>query len=551
MDSLVAENYIYHETLDPNTLDAQSYLVKQKNLVPYLDQQRGQGSYISSRVTIDCQIGNGSDFIDWRDAYITLPYHYKLTCTSGATSTVAGAVANNFFTTPKNCSLVESMLVEQSGRTIIQTTSNLSHLVNFVKHNTTTSESLATQAGDWYYPDSQFPESVTASIAGVRNVANATTANTTSAIANNVVVNDGALQRQRMAMPQNRLTTFVSAAAGTTEQAYYQSATATTTIDTTGTILSDTHYLAVIYLRDLSDFFMKAPLQKGGYKFTFVINQATTTFVATGAVTTPFSTALTVPITNLIGSSTVQPCLLNIGGSNCVNSLLTATSTTYQYTLVSEIDTSSDTRQSGVYMWVPSLTLADKDEARLLSKPIIHRNPYMINSATYTGFTTQNPINIQLFSAIRNPRALIIIPQLGIATQTQTSQCSPFNTSPSTPDPLSLIKTQIRIGSKSVLPSPINYGWNQFIQNTSQIFTTNGGLSNQCSGVINLSKWMNLYRYYAFDLSLTSMDLRDVSQLITFEAFNNSAVTIDLYVFCLYEEDVSFDLQNASVQVGN
>ena len=116
MDSLIPENFMFESTLDKTPIDAQSYLVKNKNLTSFIDQQRGSGAYTSSKVIIDCQLGNGTDFVDWREAYVTLPYHYKLSCTAGSTSTVAGAIANNFFTTPKNCSLIESMRVEQGGR---------------------------------------------------------------------------------------------------------------------------------------------------------------------------------------------------------------------------------------------------------------------------------------------------------------------------------------------------------------------------------------------------------------------------------------------------
>ncbi len=78
-------------------------------------------------------------------------------------------------------------------------------------------------------------------------------------------------------------------------------------------------------------------------------------------------------------------------------------------------------------MWLPSLTLSDRAEAELLKSPIVYRNPFMINSAVYTNLGSLTPINLQLFSVISNPRALIVIPQFSQQTQTQASQCSPFN----------------------------------------------------------------------------------------------------------------------------
>lgn len=568
MDTLVAENFVYENTINRGGNDADTYLVKGKNFTQYIDQQRGVGDYLSSKVIIDAQTGNSTDVNDWYDAYVTLPYQYKLTCTASTATTSLIGYDPNYLLTPKNCSLIESMRVEQGGRVIIQDTANLSHLVSFIKHQTTSATSLNTQSGDIYYPDSEFSESLNTGIAGVRNVSNSpTTVNATaSSIGVNTICNTGALMRQRELIGNNRITTYVTAAAGSQEQAPLQAAAVKTVIPVSGTTdntatFSDVHYLAIIYLRDLSDYFAKHPLSKGGYKFTFTVNQATTilTTAATAGTTgiAPFSLPLTLSQTSLVGSSTVQPCMANIGGSNCVNSLATNTQanpTTYTFTLTSKIDTdSTNARQSGVLLWVPSLTLSDKDEAKLLSQPVISRNPFMINSSVYTNNGRNAPINLQLFSAISNPRALVIIPQYAQNAQSQPSQCSPFNPCPGVPDPLSLTKIQIRVNSKPILPAPINYGWNAFIQNTAQLFTVNGGVSSNgavSTGMINLSKWMNLYRYYAFDLSLMPADQRDIPQLITFEAFNNSDVAIDLYVYVLYEEDATFNLASATVQVG-
>lgn len=566
MDTLVGENYLFDNTINKSGSDADTYMVKQKNLTPYIDQQRGQGDYTSGKVIIDAQSGNTSDFNDWSNAYITLPQLYKLSvnCTAGAASSI-GTYDPNYLICAKNASLVESFRVEQGGRVVVEDTANLSHLVCFRKHQTTSATSLNTQSGDIYYPDGEFSESITASIAGVRNVSNSptTTSTTAASIGVNTVCNTGALMRQRQMIGNNRITTFVSAAASTNEQAPYQAATVQTAlVAATETTLSEVHYLAIIYLRDLSDYFAKAPLSKSGYKFTITLNQGISIMTTTADAATSgvawLAKPLTLTATSLIGAASVMPCMATFGGSNCVNSgslVAQTTNTVYRFTLTSKVDTTSDARQSGVMVWVPSLTLSDKDEAKLLSQPIIHRTPFMINSSMYQNQGAGAPINLQLFNAVSNPRALIIIPQYSsaVGSQTQPSQCSPFNPCPGTTDPLSLTRLQIRVNTKPILPAPINYGWNAFIQNTSQLFTANGGLTPNgavSTGMINLSKWMNNYRYYAFDLSLTSADQRDVPQMITLEGFNNSAVSIDLYVFVLYEQDVTYNVANATVQVG-
>jgi hypothetical protein len=552
LDSFVAENYIFDSSIDKSVPDSNHYVVKQRNITPIIDQQRGNGNYSSGRVIVDAQtFGNGADFIDWKNAYITLPYVITLSATAGITSTVAGTYDHNMLTALKNHCLIENLRVEQAGRTIVQESNNLSHLVNFIKHCTTTQDDLNSQTvQNAYYPDGSFNASCAASLQGVANVNNFGLSGT---YLNSV--NDGLVKRQQALYPANQFgnSAFSSSTNQANEYGVFQSvSSAPTTINTTTTNLSDIHFVAVIYLKDISDYFAKHPISKGvGYKFTFTINQATST-ASRLATTTPFNATPTIAATSLVGSATCQPAMLCLGaGTLAGNSSITATSTTYGFTLTSAVDTTANSRQQGVIMYVPSYVLSEEYEAKLLSSPVIQRTPFMVNSAVYTSQTANAPINLQLFNAISNPRALIVIPQYATGSQTQASNASPLNPSPSVSDAqLSLTKIQVRVNSRSLLPNPSNYAYQQFIDNTSRIFKLNGGEGSITSGVIDLQKFNVNYRYYAFDLtSTTPPDQRDIPQLITFEAFNNSAVNVDLYVYVLYEQSATFDVLKGSVDI--
>ena len=552
LDSFVAENYIFDSSIDKSVPDSNHYVAKQRNITPIIDQQRGNSNYSSGRVIIDAQsFGNGSDFIDWKNAYITLPYVITLTATAGSTSTVSGTYDHNMLTALKNHCLIENLRVEQAGRTIVQESNNLSHLVNFIKHCTTTQDDLNSQTvQNAYYPDGAFNASCANTLQGVANVNNfglsGTYINT---------VNDGVVKRQQALYPANQFgnSAFSSSTNQANEFGIFQSvSSAVGTINTTATTLSDVHFLAVIYLKDISDYFAKHPISKGvGYKFTFVVNQATSTATRT-TTTTPFNTTPTISATSLVGSATCQPAMLCLGaGTLAGNSSITATSTTYSFSLTSSIDTTANARQQGVIMYVPSYVLSEEYEAKLLSSPVIQRTPFMVNSAVYTAQTSNAPINLQLFNAISNPRSLIVIPQFSVDTQTQASNASPLNPSPSVSDPqLSLTKIQVRVNSRALLPNPSNYTYQQFIDNTSRIFKLNGGEGTITSGVIDLQKFNANYRYYAFDLTGTvPPDQRDIPQLITFEAYNNSAVKVDLYVYILYEQSATFNVLQGSVDI--
>lgn len=553
LDTNIAENFLFDASIAKNNLDANNYVIKSRNISPIIDQQKGSGSYNTGTVIIDAQsFGNGSDYPSWSEGYITLPYRVTLDCTAGSTSTLTGAYDHNLLTALKNNSLIESIKVEQAGKVIINETQNLSHLVNFIQHCTTTQEALETQSVcNAYYPDGEYSTSAAASLQGVSSNANFYNGTNFS-----LVFNDGLFKRQKALYPLNDVTgstIFSSITNQANEFSAFQSvANPVNTISTTGTTLSSIHFLAVLYLKDLSDYFAKHPLSRGlGYKITLKVNQAISTASLT-TTTTPFNILPTLSPSIANSGATVQPAMLCTGPATIVgNSSVTATSTTYTYTLTSAIDVSNNTRQSGVILYVPSYMLSEESDAKYLSDPVIYRNPFMINSAMYDNRGGNAPINLQLFSAISNPRALIVIPQLAQATQVQPSQLSPLNPSPGVTDPvLSLTRIQIRVNSRPVLPNNSNYAFQQFIDHTMRIFKINGGESNVTSGVINFTKFSNNYRYYAFDLTqVVDESQRDVPQLITFEGFNNSAVAVDLYVFVLYESTVTFDVLKGAVEI--
>lgn len=558
MDSLTDINYVFDSTLDNTVPDADKHLIIQKNVSPYIDQQRGVGTYTNGKVIIDAQTGNGSDFNDYGNAYVTLPYLLSCIDTIGGNvGTVPSAVLEpSLLIGLKNESLIDSIRVEQAGRTIVQESQNLSHLVSFIKHCTSTTDSIATDTRfNKYSPDGCNMAGTATGIAGVDNVHNVFGGTASSSVTGTSInLNSGLADRQMALFPQEE-TVFSSQAQKASEYIPVQDQKALPTAASGTLVLSRIHLLAVIYLRDLSDFFKKIPLSKGGFKITLTVNQATTTLGATASTTTPFLSLPTNTVT-AINSGSAQPMMLSVGPGTSCASATWGTAQTHTLVCQSSIDTSTSSGtnngplQSGVFLYVPSYTFAPEYEQKLLTKSVVHRTPYMLNSAVYVDQTPSAPINVQLFSAISNPRALIIIPQYAQSVQTQPSQASLFNSCPGTTDPyLSLQRIQVRINGKQILPSPINYAYQQFIENTSKIFKLNGGQTELTSGVISMQKWTQNFRYYSFDLDLLPEDQIDIPQIITFEAYNNSAVKIDLYAFVLYGQDAQFDLLKGTVEV--
>lgn len=560
MDTLVADNFIFDQTLDKTVPDSDRVVFKQKNLTPFIDQARGGSEYVSGRVIIDAQgFGNSSEIPDWANAYITVPEVETLTAQTGVADLAVSSFNQSYMTAPKNNSLVESLRVEQGGNMIVSESQNLSHLVNFVKHCTTSADETAKHGADSLYaPDSVGNWTATPGVLGIANVAN-DPLNTD--ITGPERVNEGLLKRQRLAFPLNKVGSngiLNDAACHLNEEGSYQAVPLGSTKTITyasETTLSEIHRLRVVRLADLSDYFAKHPLVRGcDYKLTLSLNQGTST-VSWSATTAsnPFSVLTGASVsTSLVGGATCMPSMLCVG-PNTIAAKATATvgsTTTLTLKLTSKVDISSNARQQGIILWVPSYIPTEEYEAKLLATPQVYRTPFKITSSVFTGLTANAPIGLQLFTAISNPRALIVMPQYAQEAQTQPSQQSPFNPSPGCTDPtLSLTKVQIRVNSRQMLPSPQSYSFQQFIENTARIFAVNGGLSSVSSGNIDFWKFMHNYRYYAYDISAIDESQRDVPQIISLEAFNNNKVKLDLYVFCLSEQGAIFDMVKGGVQL--
>ena len=558
LETKISDNYIYDSTFTDEVSDTQKTPFLKKNLTFVTDSQNGSGTYTSGQLTFDgtslAAVG-GNSVQDWSNAYIVLPYNVKVTMTN-ITQAEVGTVLKgvNYLAGVKNNSLIDSITVEHMGKTIINQTANLSHLVNFKMHATTSVGDLAkASASRQYYPDSVGNSTTTASIAGTKNTDNNPTI-TTSNIDGFEIHNSGLLKRQQL-MSGWLATNYNTAAYLKQEADYYQTVTAfpaltETAVSTSASLFYDLHYNAIIYLKDLSDYFAKHSISRGaGYKIYVRVNQAVTTLV-TGSTVNPFASAPTNTITSLT-SGTVQPAILSIGANSLCAGFTIANARACTIIVTSIIDTSANARPNGLRLYVPGYECSPLTIEKITRNPIVTR-PFMdVFNNVIQNQGTQAYINQQIAGAISQPCAIIIIPQLAQTTQTQTSQASVFNPCPGCTDPqLSLTQMQIKVGSQYILPDRLNYNFNAFLENTSQMFGLNGNQSRELtSGIIDAHRFRNNFRYYAFDLSRYPAAQGSTPQLISLECFNNSSVSIDLYVYVLWNRNCSTNILNGSIEV--
>lgn len=564
METKIADNFIYESVLDKSVGDSNKTPFIRKNLNYILDQQAGNSTYTSGQVIIDSSslASSGNTFQDWTNAYVVIPFNVKVEATAliasaagGPTATTLGAI--NYLTCLKNNALIDSITVEQGGRTIINQTSNLSQLVNYKMHSTF-SQDMVNKMGPslMYYPDSVGAYTYNLNTNdSVNNTIN--DENNSASYGKPETHNEGIVKRQQYTYPYT--TGLTTQALQKNEMSAYNSATAEVDTSAANVVFSDLHMLATIRLKDLADYFDKHPkLTRGvGYKIYLRVNQGVSTFThsQTTSSVNPFSELLVSNQTfNGIGSSLTQPSMISVG-LNKLSTKITYSNnvviSAHTLKLTSQIDTGANALINGVRLYVPSYECSPSYHEKLVAQPPLNRPFFDIYSNILQNQGAGAYVNTQIASGISSPKALIVIPQLAQATQSTNSQGSALNPSPGTTDPqLSLTNTQIKLGSEYVLPDRVNYDFIQFLENTSQMFGLNGNQTNEMSsGVIDFQKFKHNYRYYSYDLSRYLDSANKIPQMITFESFNNSNVAMDLYFYVLYERDATFSLAQGSVEV--
>lgn len=571
METKIADNYIFDSVLDKSVGDSDKTPFVRKNLNYIVDQQAGNSSYTSGQIIIDSTslASSGNTFQDWSNAYVVLPYNVKVSASlsqaTGPTAATNTAILN-YISSLKNNSLIDSITVEQGGKTIINQTSNLAQLVNFKMHSITSQDNLNKMSGSlMYYPDSVGAYTYTASSVGVNNTVNNPTIATQFDKPESY--NSGVLARQQKLCPYTTGLTTQQKQIAEADVVQTVSATSLSSLTTSAATynLSDLHFLAIIRLKDLADYFDKHPkLTRGiGYKIYLRVNQGTTTFThaAPSASLTPFSGGLTITAQSFtpIGSCLTQPAMVHVGAG----SLITVSGTTPTWasnnvtiaanslTLTSQIDVGANALINGVRLYVPSYECSPKAHEELIRQPPLSRPFFDIYSNVVQNQGAGAYINTQIASGISSPKALIVVPQIAQAVNSFNSQGSALNPVPGCTDPqLSLTNTQIKVGSQYILPDRVNYDFVQFLENNVQLFGLNGNQTNSLSsGIIDFTKFRHNYRYYAFDLSRYLDSVDNIPQMITFESFNNSNVAVDLYVYVLWERAAEFSLEKGAVQV--
>jgi len=342
---------------------------------------------------------------------------------------------------------------------------------------------------------------------------------------------------------------------------------------------------AVIRLKDVADFFGKTPLMKGATMRIFLntnqcyfqVTQTAPTFAAlTGQINAEPILALTAsPV--ILGGGGTNPVIFASNGFGQGSANLTplqADGGPGALTCVTNVSLSIVRQQfsqmvagapacpiSSVRLYCPAYVMSPLAEQRYLSlsptKKIVYEDIFQFS---FPNQNTNSPFNILVSQGIPNLKSVLVLALLPVASNgvaatggvyansvRSSSILSPFSTTPSTPDPLSIQNFQIQISGKNLFISQLQYDYESFVQQLSASNQLNGNLTtSMTSGLISKTDFQSLYRYYYGNCSRSLPSEYGVAKSVQILGTIASSLsqTVDLMVFCSYERTVTLDVRS-------
>jgi len=559
--------------------EAEPNIFIKKDWVSILDNQNGV--YSSNQCVIDTsQLSNSNKWINYREAYLTIPF--QLTLTGAALAPQTAATSCDYAVGLKNWygSIIHSISVDLAGTTIIQQTPFQSLWNNFKLLTTLSFQDLRTMGPSiGFYPDNSSSWSYNTTAAngqvGITNNANLDVSPVVSGAFNSLeTTNIGFYQRQR-AWNFNLNGLAASPTVGGTPVATPLFSALITQSNLSAVYRSSIiksaagvwmcSVTSVVLLRHLHSFFDKIPLCKGVFmKMTLNLNNSVVNF--TSAAASPASSS-NIPITQNQASSQfplggVNP--LMIASSNGVGQGAQAAfpAGTFILSLAvgnKPIDGTQLTAVAGtsgplanITLTAPSYTFNPVYEQAYLSSPVRKIDYEDIYQYQVLNIAAGTQFNNLITNGIAGIKSVLVIPFHSAAPAVNGSISplqSAFDTAGGgTTSPLSYLSNfNVVISGQNAIYNSQRYNYEAFLNQLRGENSINGGqLDGLSSGMISQIDFDNMYNYYYVNVERCLPAEKGVSKSVNIIGQNMSLVALDLYVFVSYSVSVSLNLFTGS-----
>jgi hypothetical protein len=613
----MADNLVFEESLNTE-IDSSEFISKKWVYV----NDNNNGNYTSQVVIDSTPLANSGGWVNWSEGFIVMPLLVQLSSAS-ASSLPEGSSISDYSWAFKNgfWQMINSMTVEFNNQNIIQQTPFLNVFRSFKCLSSWSKDDLENHGSSCgVYPDSSDSWSycndfntgastlffnsngVNIPLTNNRNckvVSSTTTAGTYGAnqenlpisevvgvpsqaatsytysgpqsttAGSNALINGGApanigmLERQK-AVLYNTSTSANQAGLG---QANLNSDTACDSVYRNSKVAAAGCHTWKIYaklrLKDLADFFDKAPLLKGStMRFYINTNQSKVKFTSTKAVlvaadsTITTNSILSLTDVSVIGGLTC-PLIVSSNQLGQGGSAIPATTTdTFDLSVSIYRNTFSQvgtvaaitTPLTACRLYAPVYTFNPIAESKYLSLAPTKRVKY--NDIFQYQFNNVAPSNFNFLvsNGISNIQSVLVVPFLSSsatftnaagssATPAYNQQLNPFNATPAMPDPIMLTNFNILISGVNLFLNNENYDYEAFCTQLAQSNQLNGGLTTGlASGLISEKMFTQAYRYYYGNASRHLPSEDGVSRSVQIVGVNASSKPCDIMVFVEFQK---------------
>lgn len=546
-----------------------------KDWLSILDNQNQ--NYQGNQSVIDTsQLANSNKYMNYREAYLTIPMVLTLTQSLNSAQPFLPATAGtagDYVMGLKNWygSIIHSFTLDYNGTTIIQQTPYLG-LWNTFKLMTSLSynDIVVNGAQLGFYPDDalsvRFDATGTTNGLGTSNNRNLGAFPVVSGQFNQFdPYNVGLLRRQQgwnfdpAGVAGNGTTYAGATTAGTLittsnlnllwKSYIYNKVNAVATPTTTPAVFQIC-ITAQVFLKHIASFFERVPLLKGVFmKLTLNLNQSSVSFSIDNA-----DAFTAVSVSSPLGG--VSPIMISSATANNGSACLVEGAYIASLSVGRQVLNATQSGTAGVapsplggsiLLNVPAYTFNPVFETSYLSAPVkkvVYSDIYqyqVVNQIT-AGQTFNNLIT----NGIANIKSVLVLPFYQSASNGGLSPIqSPFDTAGAgTTSPLCLLtQFNIQVSGQNAIYNTERYAYEQFLNQLQGQNAVNGDMTDGLtSGLIDQKQFEMAYNYYYVNVGRMLPVEEAVPKSVNILGTNMSSKAIDLFVFIEYGVEVSIDI---------
>jgi len=544
-----------------------------KDWLSILDNQNN--SYTGNQCVIETSaLSNNNKYLNFREAYLSVPILMTLTAPTATASPFAPAAAAtsaDWAVGLKNWygSVIHSISVDLGGSTIIQQTS-FANMWNAFKLLTTLSfNDIHTQgASIGFFPDTAGSVSYTSAVLtggiGTQNNNNAGAVIIPTGVLNQLEIsNDGYTQRQKYwnfdpeaaTMIGGDLFSSLISTANLNNSYKSYIFNKISGVANTNPGVWQAHIMATIKLKHIHNFFEKIPLAKGlFFRMTLTLNQPSVQFSSAAAggnltlvgVSVPSGGVSPLMITSAVASSGgVAAFPVNTGATTYTLSLAVGAQV-LNSTQAGTTGVGQGPLARGVQLYIPAYSFSPMFESAYLSSPVKNIVYTDIYQYLIPGITAGQNINQLITNGISSLKSVLCIPFYTAAANGNIdpilSPYDPAGCGPTSPFCL-LGNFNVVVSGQNAIYNSQMRSFEAFNHNLYGCHSTNGGQTDGLtSGLLSQFDFETEYCYYYVNVGRMLDIEQSVPKSVSIIGTNYSAKAINMYVFAEYGVQVGIDI---------